>query len=115
MFDRILAVATILSMISVVAIAQVPLPLPPAPEMPSSLGLAQCPANCAAAFQKCIDTRVARPQAGALSLQEKPPRQIDISKAPPTDDATVETNAKSHAAAAESCRPVSAACNARCG
>lgn len=117
MVFRILTATAGLTMLSFAAVAQVPPPIPLAPEMPSSLGLAQCPANCASAFQKCIDGRVARPPSGALSLQTNPPRQIDISKAPvPSDEGAVEIDAmKSHAVAAESCKPVSAACNARCG
>lgn len=115
MVFRILTVAASLTMLSVVAVAQVPPPTPPAPEMPSSLGLAQCPANCASAFQKCIDARSGRPLPGALSLQLNALRQVDISRTPPADDVAAETDAKSHAAAAENCRPVSAACNARCG
>jgi hypothetical protein len=115
MFVRIVTTAAALAMTGIGAFAQVP-PRPPAPEVPLSLGLAQCPANCAAVFQNCIDARVGRPLSGALSLQANPPRQVEISRAIPSDEAIAEADAmKSHAAAAESCKPVSAACNARCG
>lgn len=90
--------------------------LPPKPEIPASLGVVQCQAGCASAFQQCIDRRSGPQSPVNLTLLTAPPKQIDISKISPPDDGTSNIEAvKLREAAAESCKPVSAACSARCG